>query len=101
MIKSDKGYDLNFTLQKSDGTALNLTGATLKLKVQEHNASAVKFSGDMVIVVAANGTCKYTVAATDFDEAGKFYGEIEVTYGTSQILTFTDILIEVLSELPK
>jgi hypothetical protein len=103
VVKSDKGYDLNFTLQKSDGTALDLTGATLLLKVQKYDASAVKFSGSMAITnpPGTDGKCKYTVQATDFDVAGKYNGEIEVSYGTSQILTFTDILIEVLEELPK
>jgi len=103
VIKGDKGYDLNFTLQKADGTALDLTGATLLFKCQKHDASTVKFSGSMTITnpPGTDGKCKYTVQATDFDEAGKYDGEIEVTYGSTQILTFTDILIEVVAELPK
>lgn len=101
VVKGDRGYDLNFTLQKSDGTALDLTGTTLLFKAQKHEAAVIKFSGSMAIVNATAGTCKYTAQVTDFDEIGKYYGEIEVTYGSNQILTFTDISIEVLAELPK
>jgi len=102
VIKDDKGYDLNFTLKDNEGVVVNLTGATLLLKVQKPGAAALKFSGSMSIVSAEAGTCKYTVLATNFDTAGDYYAEIEATYGGgSQIITFPDIVISVQSDLPK
>ena len=102
VIKDDKLYELNFTLQDFDGSAVSLTGiSTLKLNVQKPGASAVKFSGSMTVVSAAAGTCKYTVADGDFDTVGKYHAEIEATYSNGQVITWTDIIINVLSDLPK
>ena len=100
VVQNDAAYDLNFTLQDYAGNAVNLSGASISLKVQKENSNAIKFTGSMSIVSAAAGTCKYTVAAGDFDEAGKFAAEIQVTIG-SQVLTWTGIIIKVLPELPK
>lgn len=101
VIQNDKLYDLNFTLQDSNGVAVDLTGSTIKLKVQKIDSAALKFTGTMAIVDATTGKCKYQVQATDFDATGKYYGEIEVTFTTNQISTFPDILITADPELPK
>ena len=100
VVQNDSAYDLNFTLQDYTGTAVNLNSASILLKVQKENSTTLKFSGSMSVVSAPAGTCKYTVAAGDFDEAGKFAAEIQVTIG-SQVLTWTGIIIKVLPELPK
>lgn len=99
--KSDKLYDINFTLQDGNGTAIDLTNGTLLFKAQKQGATTLKFSGSMSIVTAASGTCKYTVAATDFDEVGKYYAEIEITYTGGKIITFGDITVIVQPELPR
>jgi len=101
VIQNDKLYDLNFTLQDSGGMAIDLTGSTIKLKVQQIGSSALKFEGTMSIVSGTEGKCKYAVAATDFDKVGRHYAEIEVTFTSNQILTFPDIVIIVEPELPK
>lgn len=101
VYKSDKLYDINFTLQDANGAAIDLTGATLLLKAQKQGVSALKFSGAMAIVNATAGTCKYTVAEMDFSDVGQYYAEIEVTYTGGKIITFGDIVINVLPELPR
>jgi hypothetical protein len=101
VIKGDKAYEINFTLQDFNGVAVNLTGATLKLKVQKPGAAALKFTGDMTIVSAAAGTCKYTVAEGNFDTAGAYDAEIEATFANGQVITYSDIVIKVKSDLPK
>ena len=100
IVQSDAAYDLNFTLQDYAGNAMNITGATLALKVQKEHATSLKFTGSMSIVSGAAGTCKYTVQSTDFDEAGKYDAEIEVTIST-QVVTYTGIKINVRPQLPK
>ena len=100
IVQNDKGYDLNFTLQDNAGNAVNITGATLAFKVQKENGIALKFTGSMAIVSAAAGTCKYTVQTGDFDEAGRYDAEIELTLG-AEIITYPGIKIEVSPELPK
>ena len=44
---------------------------------------------------------KYNVAATDFDDAGQYYAEIEVTFGSGKVVTFGDIVVIVQPELPR
>lgn len=101
LIKDDKLYNLSFTLQDNNGTAINLTGATLKFKAQKKGDSDISVDGAMTIDTPASGTCHYGVAEADFDEDGVYNAEIEATYAGGQIITFSDIIIKVKSDLPK
>ncbi len=101
VFQNDKLYDINFTLQDSNGAAIDLTNGTLLFKAQKQGAAALKFSGSMSIVNPTAGTCKYTVQAADFDEVGHYYAEIEVTYTSTKILTFGDIVVIVEPQLPR
>jgi len=101
VVQNDKLYNLNFTLEDSNGSAVDLTGATLKINTQRPGSSTIKFTGSMSIVNAAAGTCVYTVQAGDFDETGRYYAEIQVTFGSGQVLTYPNIVISVQPELPR
>jgi len=101
VVKNDKLYDLEFTLQDSSGVVIDLTGATLRFKAQKIGENTLKFTGNMDIVSAEAGTCKYQVQEGNFDEEGDYYGEIEVTFAGNQITTFDDILLKVKPELPR
>jgi hypothetical protein len=102
IIKNDKTYYLNFTLQDFSGTPVSLENiSTLKLKVQKPGADTVKFEGSMNVVNQEAGTCRYLVANGNFDTKGKYHAEIEATYTSGQIITWPDIIINVLSDLPK
>ncbi len=101
LVRGDRNYDLNFTLTDSLGNVVNLTGATLKFNAQLGSDSSVQFSGTMTIVNAAQGTCKYTVQATDFDVAGMYNCQIEVDFGSvSEKVTFSGILASVEESIP-
>lgn len=101
VVQNDKLYSLNFTLQDSNGSAVDLTGATLRINTQRPAQTGIKFTGSMSIVSAVAGTCAYVVQAGDFDETGKYYAEIQVTFGSGQVLTYPNIVINVLPELPR
>ena len=78
--KSDKGYYLSFTIQDSAGNAYNLTDYTIKLKVWvAGRPDSLTVDGTGEIVVAASGTCRYLVTATDFTAKGTYSAEIELT----------------------
>jgi len=100
-FKGDKLYDIEFTLKDANGVAVSLENATLLFKAQKQGATSLKFSGSMTVISAAAGTCKYNVAETDFDEVGKYYAEIQVTYVGGKIITFGDIIVIVQPELPR
>lgn len=101
IVQGDALYNLNFTLQNNAGVALNLTGCTLAIKVQQIGQDVVKFTGAMAIDVAASGTCHYVVQTTDFDQEGRYYAEIKVTYPSTEVLTFPNIIITAAPKLPR
>lgn len=101
VYQNDVLYDINFTLKDANEVVVDLTGATLLFKAQQQGATVQKFSGSMSLVVAASGTCKYTVAAGNFDIAGDYYAEIQATFGGGKIITFGDITVRVRPELPR
>lgn len=103
VIQNDVLYDINFTLKDANDAAIDLTGATLLLKVQRQDdeTGTLKFSGNMSIVSPTAGTCKYTVASGDFDTIGDYHAEIEVTFAGGKVLTFPHITIKVLPQLPR
>lgn len=100
VVQNDVGYDINFTLKDANDVAVDLSGGSLLFKVQRQGESALKFSGAMSIVLAASGTCKYTVAAADFDAVGDYYAEVQVTI-SSKVITFSDIVVHVKPEIPR
>jgi len=101
-IKGDEKYDLVFHLKDFNGNAINLNGvSSIKFRVQKKGLNVIKFEGDMTVVDGVEGEVKYTVEATDFDEVGKYYAEIEVSFEDGQKVTFDDILIKAKSDLPK
>jgi hypothetical protein len=78
--KGDKGFNFAFTVTNSAGTAYNLTGYTIKLKMWNPDIpDTLLINSACSIVVAANGTCVYIVGATDFAITGFYYAEIELT----------------------
>ena len=78
--KGDYGFNLAFTVTDSGGTAYNLTGYTITLKVWKASAPGkLLLEGVGDITVAASGTCYYTVASGDFDTLGTYVYELELT----------------------
>jgi hypothetical protein len=101
ITQNDVNNDLTFTLEQSDGTPFDLTGASALFKCQKANAEDIKFTGSMNITDAPNGKLKYHFVAGNFDEPGDYYAEIEITITvTSQVTTFGGIIIKVAPELP-
>ncbi len=102
ITKDDKGYDLSFALTDYNGDVVNLnTVSSISFKVQIPGEESLKFAGDMEVVDSSAGEVKYTVKDGDFDEAGKYYAEIEVTFEDGQVITYGDMIIKAKSDLPR
>lgn len=103
VFQGDKLYDINFTLQDANEDVIDITGATLLFKGQKEGSATLKFgtASAMSIVTGTAGTCKYTVGATDFDEAGRYYCEIQVTFSGGKVITFGGITVKAKPELAR
>lgn len=101
--QGDYGYELPFTLQDGNGNAVNLSGATLVMNVQDSQDAddALLFSGSMTIDSATSGTCHYTVAQGNFPNPGTFLAQIVATWSGTEVLTWTGVKIIVEPQLPR
>lgn len=78
--RSDIGFNLAFTVQKSDGTAQNIGSYTVTLKVWTMgDPSALVLDEACTEDIAASGTTHYTVQSGDFETLGHYRAELELT----------------------
>jgi len=83
IVQANFGMALPFTLLDGNGNAINLSGLTLTLVVQDANdptQTNLTLGGNpMTIDNATSGLCHYTVAAGDFPNVGTFLCQIVLT----------------------
>ena len=88
--KGDFGYYINFTITEDDGTAYNLTGYTITLKVwAKGSPSPLVVDSACAAVVEASGTCRYLIVDGDFGTKGFYNFEIELTKAGAEESTRT------------
>lgn len=90
---------LSVTLQSSDGTAVDLTSATVEFSLADSDFTNVR-SASANITDASAGEVEYRWAGTgDTDsDAGVYYGEFKVTYADTKVQTFppgNDLVIRI------
>jgi Rib/alpha/Esp surface antigen-like repeat protein len=86
--QNDTNPAIECTLQDSDGTAVNLSGATARFLMRARGGATVKVNAAAAITNAAGGVVQYTPVAADTDTPGQYEAEIEVTYSDSTRETF-------------
>jgi hypothetical protein len=88
---------LNSTLTYSDGSTVNLTGATVKFVMRPVTATAPTTSAGATITSATSpATVQYTFTAVDTQSAGQFQAQWAVTFGDGSTMNFpTDGYLEV------
>jgi hypothetical protein len=103
IVENDYGYLIPFTLLDGNSSPVNLTGASLTLKVQsaqDPTATDLVLTGSMAIDSATAGTCHYTVANGDFPNPGTFLTMVVATFA-GEVLTWVGPNLIVLPVLPK
>ena len=83
------------TLDVEDETTwapINLTGATVKLRIRQVGSTTVLSTITATITSASNGTCALTFPTGTWATAGTFEGEIEHTTSGSGIQTVQDFI---------
>lgn len=81
MKQNDRLPPLEVTIKKTDGTALDLTGATAKLIMVNEATDKVKIAAAATVKDATNGVVEYSWAAGDTNTVGDYRAEIELTLG--------------------
>jgi hypothetical protein len=77
--------NFQITLQR-DGTAIDLTNCTVKLIIKNAKTGLItNTSQSCIIVTAASGIIQYAPSANDFTEAGRYFGEIQITSDNGQV----------------
>ena len=78
--RNDRLPVLDIYLKNPDGTAYNLTGATVKLLMAVPATGVLKVNAAMTVIGDPTlGRVQYAWGATDTDTAGSFVAEVEVT----------------------
>jgi len=83
--KNDVGFKLEFTVQDSDGTAVDLTAYTaVTIKMWQAGTPGTLLLNKTCSNAADDGTCDYTIAAADFTggtypAVGQYLAELELT----------------------
>lgn len=65
-----------------DGVAINLTGATVELIIENKSTGSITNTGHQscTIITATSGIISYAAEAGDFSSAGTYTGDVKVTY---------------------
>lgn len=85
--QNDTSPAIQATLQDYLGTAINLTGASVRFHMKNLDNLTV-LNKPMAIISAINGTIRYNWEPVDTSVFGTYYAEIEVTYSDLTIETF-------------
>ncbi len=85
LVKNDLQPYYRVKVQKSDGTAIDLTGATIYCTMKPKGGTTLKINRQttgIVITDAANGEFEYRWQAGDTDTTGLYHIEFEINPGS-------------------
>lgn len=86
--KGDNLPKFSATLKNLDGTPIDLTGATVKLKMKKPGGATLDLDVAINIVSAAAGTVDYTWTTSGSLDVGPYEAYCEITYtGSGDVLT--------------
>lgn len=90
---------LKDTLTYSDGSAVNLTGATVNFVMRSITAVLPTTNATATVVSATAGTVSYTFTSTDTATAGRYMGTWQITFSGGQQMQFpTDGYLDIAVE---
>jgi hypothetical protein len=106
VIKGDYGYNIDFTVAYESGTAVNLTGLTIKMDVYNAETGLALLSTAACTTAGYNpvaGECGYTVVTGNFSTAGEYDVELHIYDGSTTSAyrrTVRGLTLKVLDEHP-
>lgn len=91
MVQNDTGPPVEFEAKNPDGTARDLTGATVRFKIKHPtNGTRTNDTGTQnqcVITDAVNGKCRYDFAAGQVPDVGMYNCDLEITDSAGRVET--------------
>jgi hypothetical protein len=99
--RNDTLPSLQATLTRS-GSAVNLTGLSVKFHMRDAYTGTVVINSPATIVDAVNGIVEYLWEPADTVAAGLYEGEFEVTIAPDKVMTFPNdghILIHIVDDI--
>lgn len=85
---NDTSPKLTVDLSDASGASIDLSGSSARFHMKKYGASNLKIDASADITDEDGGRVEYTWSSGDTDEAGTYYGEIEITYGDNAVETF-------------
>ena len=85
---NDTSPKLTVDLEDASGSVIDLSGSTARFHMKKYGATSLKVDNVADVTDEDNGRVEYTWSSGDTDEAGTYYGEIEITYGDDTVETF-------------
>lgn len=103
MTAGDTGPDQPFVI-KQNGVVVNLTGATVRLKIKRDDTAAITnaSANTCTITSATAGACKYVFATGDIPSSATDYSctcDLEVTDAGGKVITYDHPIIAVTAEV--
>ena len=80
------------TEDSSTWAPINVTGATVRLRIRELGSSTVKSTLTCTVTDGANGKVATNFPTGTLDTAGTFEGELEITFASGGIQTVYDLI---------
>lgn len=76
------------TLQDANGTAIDLTGASVRFHMRAIGSNQTTVDAAATVVTPLSGIVRYAWDAADTDTVGSYQAEFEVTYADASVETF-------------
>ncbi len=97
LVKDDNGTQVECLVTREDtGTAVDLTGATARLKFRKKRTTTVLFTLTNIFATSATllqGKALFEFTGANLDQpAGLYEGELEVTFPNGNIETVFDVI---------
>lgn len=92
MVRGDTRPTLEFTVRDQNGAVINITGATVRLRISNKSTGAVLITRVLTITDGPGGKCTFAWVSTDWnagvlDAAGHYDAELEVTFSDATVGT--------------
>ena len=83
IFQNDTSPNITFTITRTDGSVVNLTGCTVRLRIQDPITGSLTNSDPYDICTITNpteGICVYAWNDTDLPDPGTYNANLQITY---------------------